>query len=77
MEKVLQGGVYIWGMGSNNYLGNAKKQDEHLPFFIKELKNHKCLQVATGTFYTLVRTEAGEVFAWGVNSKNRFAENLQ
>lgn len=27
--------VFVWGMGENKYLGNAKKQSEAVPYLIK------------------------------------------
>ena len=76
-KKSEQSTVCVWGMGANGSLGNGKKQNEELPYPIKELKSKKCVQVSTGTFYTVAITEAGEMFGWGVNTKNRFAEGKE
>ena len=30
-----------------------------------------------GTFYTVAVTDSGEMFGWGVNTKNRFSEGKE
>lgn len=59
-------------MGSNGSLGNGKKQNEEIPFPLRSLKSKVFVQVSTGTFYTVAITNLGEMFGWGVNTKNRF-----
>lgn len=76
MEKAQQPTfVFIWGLGENKALGNGKKQSEAVPFLIKELKNHICTHIATGSNFTVVVTDKGELYGWGVGKYCRFGIN--
>ena len=66
-----QGMVYCWGRGDFGALGHGDLRDKTLPRMLDELRGIRIADIACGTGHTLVISEAGDVFAWGWNSKGQ------
>ena len=66
-----QGMVYCWGRGEFGALGHGDLKDRTLPKMLDELRGVRIADIGCGTGHTLVVSEAGDVFAWGWNSKGQ------
>ncbi|OMJ77676.1 hypothetical protein SteCoe_22667 [Stentor coeruleus] len=61
---------YVYTMGSNNDgrlgLGTRAIKQSHSPCLVEELATQKAIKIGCGWGHTVVLTEAGEAFSWGV-----------
>ena len=70
----LRGGasVYTWGRGEFGALGHGDgNKDKTLPRVLDDLRGVRIADVCCGTGHTLAVSEAGDVYAWGWNSKGQ------
>ena len=69
----LRGGgcVYSWGRGEFGALGHGDTKDKTIPRLLDELRGVRVVDIACGTGHSLVVSEAGDVYAWGWNSKGQ------
>jgi len=63
--------VHSWGRGEFGALGHGDLKDKPTPRAIDALRGMLVADIACGTGHTLVASEAGDVFAWGWNSKGQ------
>ncbi|XP_078068592.1 inhibitor of Bruton tyrosine kinase isoform X2 [Mustelus asterias] len=66
-----QGQVYTCGHGQGGRLGHGDEQTYLVPRMVEGLANHRCSQVAAAKDHTIVLTEDGSVFAFGLNTYNQ------
>lgn len=61
---------YVYTMGSNSEgrlgLGTRAIKQSHSPCLVEELVTQKAIKIGCGWGHTVVLTEAGEAFSWGV-----------
>ncbi|PIK54230.1 putative RCC1 and BTB domain-containing protein 1 [Apostichopus japonicus] len=63
------GELYSWGHNGYCQLGNGSTTQGMVPCVISAgLNGSKVVQVSCGSHHTLVRTDRGEVYAWGYNN---------
>ena len=63
------GKLFMWGWGSNTFgrLGDGSEEDRKTPKLVEgELAEKKVVQVVFNCFQTMVLTEQGQVFTWGL-----------
>ncbi|XP_072355904.1 inhibitor of Bruton tyrosine kinase isoform X2 [Scyliorhinus torazame] len=63
-----KGQVYTCGHGQGGRLGHGDEQTYLVPRMVEGLANHHCSQVAAAKDHTIVLTEDGSVFAFGLNT---------
>jgi alpha-tubulin suppressor-like RCC1 family protein len=62
------GKVYCWGYYNWRYLGiGLEDNDYHKPIINKYLNNEFVIDISCGAQHSLMLTNCGEVYAWGVN----------
>ncbi len=65
-----KGRIYIWGDNSNGQLGDGTQTNSTIPKDITSsfnLVNDKIVEISSGNFYSMVLSEKGSVFTWGIN----------
>ncbi|KAK7810385.1 hypothetical protein U0070_022148 [Myodes glareolus] len=66
------GEVFTWGHNAYSQLGNGTATHGLLPCHIStNLSNKQVIEVACGSYHSLVLTSDGEVFAWGYNNSGQ------
>ncbi|XP_042299437.1 inhibitor of Bruton tyrosine kinase-like isoform X1 [Sceloporus undulatus] len=66
-----KGQVYTCGHGQGGRLGHGDEQTCLIPRLVENLLVHQCSQVAAATDHTLVLTEDGCVYTFGLNTFNQ------
>ena len=62
------GELYTWGLMDRDRLGHGDGNDRLMPKCVNALRGVKVKEVACGYFHTVVCTEDGEVFTFGVGA---------
>jgi alpha-tubulin suppressor-like RCC1 family protein len=63
------GKVYCWGCNEWGYLGIGSQDiGYHKPILNQYLNNEFVIDISCGAYHSLVLTNCGEVYAWGVNN---------
>ncbi|OBS70542.1 hypothetical protein A6R68_00915 [Neotoma lepida] len=66
------GEVFTWGHNAYSQLGNGTTNHGLVPCHIStNLSNKQVIEVACGSYHSLVLTSDGEVFAWGYNNSGQ------
>ncbi|XP_067841019.1 inhibitor of Bruton tyrosine kinase isoform X1 [Heptranchias perlo] len=65
------GQVYTCGHGQGGRLGHGDEQTYLVPRMVEGLANHRCSRVAAAKDHTIVLTEDGSVYAFGLNTYNQ------
>ncbi|XP_055465666.1 RCC1 and BTB domain-containing protein 2 isoform X3 [Psammomys obesus] len=66
------GEVFTWGHNAYSQLGNGTTNHGLVPCHIStNLSNKHVIEVACGSYHSLVLTSDGEVFAWGYNNSGQ------
>ena len=73
------GKIYTWGVGSHGRLGHNSDMDEHLPRWIHSLNTEFMIQIACGTFHTLMLTkcngrQGGTIYVCGGAYEGRLGQ---
>ncbi|XP_043542884.1 inhibitor of Bruton tyrosine kinase isoform X2 [Chiloscyllium plagiosum] len=63
-----KGHVYTCGHGQGGRLGHGDEQTYLVPRLVESLASHRCSQVAAAKDHTVVLTEDGSVYAFGLNT---------
>ncbi|KAL1503593.1 hypothetical protein AB1Y20_012070 [Prymnesium parvum] len=63
--------VLAWGSGWKGKLGLGDDQNRLTPTPIPSLKRKHITQLACGSFHTIVLTEQGDVFTWGIGERGQ------
>lgn len=63
-----KGQVYTCGHGQGGRLGHGDEQTYMVPKLVEGLTGHKCFQVAAAKDHTVVLTEDGLVYSFGINT---------
>ncbi|XP_069091721.1 inhibitor of Bruton tyrosine kinase isoform X2 [Pleurodeles waltl] len=63
-----KGQVYTCGHGQGGRLGHGDEQTYLVPKLVEGLTGHKCVQVAAAKDHTVVLTEDGLVYSFGINT---------
>ncbi|XP_020383794.2 inhibitor of Bruton tyrosine kinase isoform X3 [Rhincodon typus] len=63
-----KGHVYTCGHGQGGRLGHGDEQTYLVPRLVENLASHRCSQVAAAKDHTIVLTEDGSVYAFGLNT---------
>lgn len=58
--------LYTWGNGSTGMLGHGENAEENVPKVVEALQSKDVMKIACGTTHTVVLTNEGEVFSWGL-----------
>ncbi|XP_028353112.1 RCC1 and BTB domain-containing protein 2 isoform X4 [Physeter macrocephalus] len=67
-----EGEVFTWGHNGYSQLGNGTTNHGLVPCHIStNLSNKQVIEVACGSYHSLVLTSDGEVFAWGYNNSGQ------
>uniref|UniRef100_A0A2I3G8M1 RCC1 and BTB domain-containing protein 2 n=1 Tax=Nomascus leucogenys TaxID=61853 RepID=A0A2I3G8M1_NOMLE len=67
-----EGEVFTWGHNAYSQLGNGTTNHGLVPCHIStNLSNKQVIEVACGSYHSLVLTSDGEVFAWGYNNSGQ------
>uniref|UniRef100_A0A1D5RIY0 RCC1 and BTB domain containing protein 2 n=1 Tax=Macaca mulatta TaxID=9544 RepID=A0A1D5RIY0_MACMU len=67
-----EGEVFTWGHNAYSQLGNGTTNHGLVPCQIStNLSNKQVIEVACGSYHSLVLTSDGEVFAWGYNNSGQ------
>ncbi|XP_067882780.1 inhibitor of Bruton tyrosine kinase [Heterodontus francisci] len=66
-----KGQVYTCGHGQGGRLGHGDEQTYLVPRMVEGLASHRCSQVAAAKDHTIVLTEDGSVYAFGLNTYNQ------
>ncbi|XP_048656888.1 RCC1 and BTB domain-containing protein 2 isoform X3 [Marmota marmota marmota] len=67
-----EGEVFTWGHNAYSQLGNGTTNHGLVPCHIStNLSNKQVIEVACGSYHSLVLTADGEVFAWGYNNSGQ------
>ncbi|XP_077014348.1 RCC1 and BTB domain-containing protein 2 isoform X2 [Tamandua tetradactyla] len=67
-----EGDVFTWGHNAYSQLGNGTTNHGLVPSHIStNLSNKHVVEVACGSYHSLVLTSDGEVFAWGYNNSGQ------
>ena len=66
----IEGNVYAWGLNTSGQLGNAAKANLLIPTKLQTI-DKKILTMDVGINYTVLVTEDGNVYSFGVNSNGR------
>lgn len=67
-----EGEVFTWGHNAYSQLGNGTTNAGLVPYHIStNLSNKQVIEVACGSYHSLVLTSDGEVFAWGYNNSGQ------
>ncbi|XP_023587336.1 RCC1 and BTB domain-containing protein 2 isoform X3 [Trichechus manatus latirostris] len=67
-----EGEVFAWGHNAYSQLGNGTTNHGLVPCHIStNLSNKQVIEVACGSYHSLVLTSDGEVFAWGYNNSGQ------
>ncbi|XP_057350503.1 RCC1 and BTB domain-containing protein 2 isoform X4 [Manis pentadactyla] len=67
-----EGEVFTWGHNAYSQLGNGTTNHALVPCHIStNLSNKQVIEVACGSYHSLVLTSDGEVFAWGYNNSGQ------
>ncbi|CAB3375688.1 Hypothetical predicted protein [Cloeon dipterum] len=67
------GALYSWGKGDGYRLGHGSEEHVRFPKQIQALAGKKVVAVSVGSSHVLVRTDDGEVLAWGQNEQNQLS----
>lgn len=62
------GTVLAWGDGGNGQLGNGRAHSSDLPVRVKIPAGVRVTGIGAGSLFSLARTSAGHVLAWGYNA---------
>ncbi|KAL6039185.1 hypothetical protein STEG23_012209, partial [Scotinomys teguina] len=66
------GEVFTWGHNAYSQLGNGTTNHGLVPCHIStNLSNKQVIEVACGSYHSLVLTSDGEIFAWGYNNSGQ------
>lgn len=63
--------VLVWGSGFKGKLGLSDDQNRLVPTEIKTLKRKHVKQMACGSFHTMVLTETGDLYTWGIGERGQ------
>ncbi|ELK08879.1 RCC1 and BTB domain-containing protein 2 [Pteropus alecto] len=67
-----EGEIFTWGHNAYSQLGNGTTNHGLVPCHIStNLSNKQVIEVACGSYHSLVLTSDGEVFAWGYNNSGQ------
>ncbi|XP_069743488.1 inhibitor of Bruton tyrosine kinase isoform X2 [Narcine bancroftii] len=66
-----KGQVYTCGHGQGGRLGHGDEQTYLVPRMVEGLASHRCSSVAAAKDHTIVLTEDGSVYAFGLNTYNQ------
>jgi hypothetical protein len=58
--------LYTWGTGEYGRLGHGSEQDEAAPRVVEALAGQRVAMVSCGKAYTVVVTEEGQLWTWGL-----------
>jgi alpha-tubulin suppressor-like RCC1 family protein len=68
IARNISGKVYCWGRNGWGLLGIGSQYDSYYkPILNQYLNNEFVTDISCGAFHSLVLTNCGEVYAWGVN----------
>jgi len=63
--------VLVWGSGFKGKLGLGDDQNRLTPTSVPVLKRKKVAHIACGSFHTVVATETGDVYTWGIGERGQ------
>lgn len=63
--------VYVWGSGFKGKLGLSDDQNRLSPTPIPTLKRKNVKQIVCGSFHTVVLTDTGDVYTWGIGERGQ------
>eukprot|EP00741_Cyanophora_paradoxa_P018855 tig00021098_g18201.t1 len=66
VARTAAGEVFTWGKGNFGQLGHGSNQDQSTPARVAKLAGKRATGVATGGCHTVVLTDEGEVYTWGL-----------
>ncbi len=67
--------LYSWGSNYAGQIGNKSNSDKLQPFKIEIQNFHKVKCIACGFAHSMIITEHGDVFGWGLNENNQLGLN--
>jgi alpha-tubulin suppressor-like RCC1 family protein len=62
------GRVLAWGLGSFGQLGDGRTANSTVPVYVRVPAGDKIVAISAGGGFSLARTSAGQVLAWGHNT---------